>query len=397
MGTTGTTSGGTTGTTGSDSGAYYGDYESSGLGSTIVPSERVEIEMPSSFASKRERIAGVALRAVNKIASVMVNVLMKGQGGLKYVVDPSVVDAYRALGKTAFAGGIPQPCPCQACADNRGEWGLFPKPMVQGVYYQFVADHAGVFTPAQVITLEMATRRIFEEVRVPFSVVSIVHLVNKKKLKGRTARYARGMFNNWHIGYKDWNYGMLLLYAAHDGAIALVPGSGWPDSWVRLVADVETTLNHVLESQLVSMALAQHSHAGSPKAAAEAYARDMEEAGPLFQQNFPALLVRVVAALAIKARQYLEDKLSSIPDYLVPDPVKWPDTDVVRTPHTPFVFPSNKVAAKERKAVVASTIMPFASGSTKGKGKEGKIDIDLEDAIASIFGERHDSQEEERF
>merc|ERR1712065_10116 len=94
-------------------------------------------------------------------------------------------------GKTAFAGGIPQPCPCQACADNRGEWGLFPKPMVQGVYYQFVADHAGVFTPAQVITLEMATRRIFEEVRVPFSVVSIVHLVNKKKLKGRTARYAR--------------------------------------------------------------------------------------------------------------------------------------------------------------------------------------------------------------
>ena len=354
-------------------------------------------------------MAGVVGLAVERVRVTLVDVLMKAKGGLKYVVGPEVVDGCRAHARAvakrrrvkARRGGEAQPCPCTSCADARGEWGLFPKVAVQGLYYQFVSDHASVFSARQVVTMEMATRRTFERVRAPVAIVTMLELVNRRKMKKRVRRFAHGMFNTWRLGYKDWNYGVLVLYAVHDASIALVPGKAWSSAWTKLIADTEATLNHVLEMHVLADHAATLEYLGEPALQLAAYGKRLDEFGPPFNVEFLVFFARVLTALsnaiehALLGGEGKDDDASSDsgaqddrpgPSRLWPEEPKWRNEACAdRADGRRYVIGTAKQEARERQSVLEGTVMPFESGlaTKKPKGK-GTVDLEIERRIAEM-------------
>lgn len=347
-------------------------------------------EFPDDFDSASDRFEAVLLAAIDKIRTTLVDVAMLSKGGMKYAISPEAVLGYRSFRRSrrksrrTRSGGEPRPCPCQACVDARGGWGLFPPLPIQGVYYQMVVDHARVFGPRATVSLETRLRDVFDTVRAPIVLVTLLRVVNRDKLKGRFARYARGMFNNWRLGYKEWNHGILVVYSVHDHKVVVVPGEDWDSEMQTLAADIEVTLSTVVSHHNELRAELRAELPGQSEAQDARFDDAVTELGYPFNAYFPALLADTVASLAAYAKLALRNSGSTLssetscsdsdsdaarrpgPRSVWPRAPRWRPS-AIRPAHSGYRVPSSSRETAERESVIDRWIMPYSCGTASPK------------------------------
>src|ERR1051326_2898086 len=98
-----------------------------------------------------------------------------------------------------------------------------PKPAER----QLIVDAAGMRTAADAQSVQQVSGVLLTEKRVPIYVVTIDRLSGYGAGDWTIERYSGALFNNWGIGFPDYNYGVLLLISKGDRKARIELGAGW--------------------------------------------------------------------------------------------------------------------------------------------------------------------------
>ena len=88
----------------------------------------------------------------------------------------------------------------------------FPKRPAAG---NFIVDEAGIIKEEDKKLINETVQVLLKEKRIPIFVVTVNSLLEYNAIDG-IDQYSSALFNNWGIGYKDFNYGILLLVAKNE-------------------------------------------------------------------------------------------------------------------------------------------------------------------------------------
>lgn len=100
----------------------------------------------------------------------------------------------------------------------------FPARPAQG---QYIADEARLIAPDDAAAIRTLSAQVDQERRIPIVVVTIPSLAAMNARGASIERYAGALFDAWGIGYKDYNFGILLLISAQDRQLRIELGAGW--------------------------------------------------------------------------------------------------------------------------------------------------------------------------
>jgi uncharacterized protein len=91
----------------------------------------------------------------------------------------------------------------------------------------FICDEANLLSPGDAAKIKEICDKLLSEKKVPIIVVTIPSLAKYGAAGWDIMVYAQNLFNNWGIGYPEWNYGMLLLVSVGDRKARIELGRGW--------------------------------------------------------------------------------------------------------------------------------------------------------------------------
>ncbi|MFT3683382.1 MAG: TPM domain-containing protein [Phycisphaerales bacterium] len=105
----------------------------------------------------------------------------------------------------------------------------------------FIVDQAGLIATYDRDVIEARLQALLNEKRIP---VYIVTIPNVGQFAGGATvdSYARMLFDNWGIGSKDYNYGVLLLVSSGDRRARIELGADWGRSYDPFCADIMDNL-----------------------------------------------------------------------------------------------------------------------------------------------------------
>ena len=92
-------------------------------------------------------------------------------------------------------------------------------------------DRAGVLSPEAVARLETTLQSVRDETGVHVVLVTMKRLADHGGAGMRIDSYAKGLFNQWGIGDKTRNDGVLILVATDDREIRVALGAGYDAVW----------------------------------------------------------------------------------------------------------------------------------------------------------------------
>ena len=98
-----------------------------------------------------------------------------------------------------------------------------PKPAERG----FIVDEAGLLSPGDVAKIKEICDKLLTDKKVPIIVVTIPSMAKYGAAGWDIVTYAQNLFNNWGIGFKEWNYGILLVVSAGDRKARIELGREW--------------------------------------------------------------------------------------------------------------------------------------------------------------------------
>ncbi len=81
---------------------------------------------------------------------------------------------------------------------------------------EFILDEADLITPADEAVIREICDAARTETKVPILVVTIRSLNDYQAGHRSIERYAASLFNEWGVGFPDWNHGILLLISEGD-------------------------------------------------------------------------------------------------------------------------------------------------------------------------------------
>jgi len=94
----------------------------------------------------------------------------------------------------------------------------------------FIVDAASFINDKDAAEIKQICDKVLTEKGVPIIVVTIESMA-KYGAGGWDIRvYAQNLFNNWGIGYKKWNHGMLLLVSKGDRKARIELGADWANT-----------------------------------------------------------------------------------------------------------------------------------------------------------------------
>lgn len=94
-----------------------------------------------------------------------------------------------------------------------------------------VNDWAGVLSPEAVTRLETTLQAARDETGVHVVLVTMARLADHGGAGMRIDSYAKGLFNQWGVGDKARNDGVLILVATEDREIRVALGAGYDPVW----------------------------------------------------------------------------------------------------------------------------------------------------------------------
>jgi uncharacterized protein len=100
----------------------------------------------------------------------------------------------------------------------------FPTPPPEGI---FVVDEADLVSDDDETAINADCATLLEERRIPIIVVTIPSLDDYDAGGLSVDRYATRLFDEWGIGWSNWNYGMLLLVSKGDRGARIELGAEW--------------------------------------------------------------------------------------------------------------------------------------------------------------------------
>ncbi len=90
----------------------------------------------------------------------------------------------------------------------------------------FVTDEAHMISAEDKQAINLVAENLLKEQRIPLYVVTINSLLEYDSIDG-IANYAIELFNNWGIGYKTHNYGILLLISKNERKVRIEFGANY--------------------------------------------------------------------------------------------------------------------------------------------------------------------------
>lgn len=114
----------------------------------------------------------------------------------------------------------------------------YPPRPVPGV---FVVDEAGLLDADSVKAINQRAGVLLAEKKIPVYVVTVANVERYDPVHRATVdEYARALFDEWGIGFTDYNYGVLLLVSSGDRRARIELGAGWKrdyDPYCRQIMD----------------------------------------------------------------------------------------------------------------------------------------------------------------
>lgn len=114
----------------------------------------------------------------------------------------------------------------------------FPPRPLPGV---FVVDEAGLLDADSVKAINQRSGTLLAEKKIPVYVVTVANVERYDPVRRATVdEYAHALFDEWGIGFTDYNYGVLLLVSSGDRRARIELGAGWKreyDPYCRQIMD----------------------------------------------------------------------------------------------------------------------------------------------------------------
>jgi uncharacterized protein len=101
-----------------------------------------------------------------------------------------------------------------------------------------ICDEAGILSESDEAEIRSISDRLFTDTRVPIVVVTIQSLESHGARGRPIERYAKGLFDRWGIGLRDWNYGVLMLVSLGDRKVRIELGASWGRSLDSKAAEI---------------------------------------------------------------------------------------------------------------------------------------------------------------
>ncbi len=106
----------------------------------------------------------------------------------------------------------------------------------------FFVDDSGVIGSQEAIEIDRIAAELLKEEDVALIVVTISSLAAHNAAGWAIERYAKTLFDQWGIGKRSRNYGMLLLVSPLDRRARIELGAGWSRSHDRDAEEIMTSL-----------------------------------------------------------------------------------------------------------------------------------------------------------
>ncbi|VAX15039.1 hypothetical protein MNBD_NITROSPINAE04-1322 [hydrothermal vent metagenome] len=106
----------------------------------------------------------------------------------------------------------------------------------------FYVDKAGLINPKDGETINKMALDLLVKEKVPIYVVTINSLSEYEAAGYSIEGYTADLFDNWGVGFKDRNYGMLLLVSAQDRKARIALGGDYARTYDRQAVEVMNTL-----------------------------------------------------------------------------------------------------------------------------------------------------------
>ena len=94
-------------------------------------------------------------------------------------------------------------------------------------FEKFVVDRANFIGTEAEASINEISQSLLRQVKIPIFVVTITSLSKYDANSYSVEDYARNLFDHWGIGYKDHNYGILLLISKEDRKARIELGAEW--------------------------------------------------------------------------------------------------------------------------------------------------------------------------
>lgn len=92
---------------------------------------------------------------------------------------------------------------------------------------EFIVDQAGLIDAGDAATIRQICDSVLTDKAVPIIVVTIDSLSAYSAGHLSIEEYARSLFDDWGIGYQEWNHGILLLVSVGDRKARIELGADW--------------------------------------------------------------------------------------------------------------------------------------------------------------------------
>lgn len=94
-------------------------------------------------------------------------------------------------------------------------------------FEKFVVDQANFIGTEAEASINEVSQSLLRQVKIPIFVVTITSLAKYDANSYSLEEYARNLFDHWGIGYKEHNYGILLLISKEDREARIELGAEW--------------------------------------------------------------------------------------------------------------------------------------------------------------------------
>ena len=105
---------------------------------------------------------------------------------------------------------------------------------------EFILDEAGWITTEDASEIRQVCTALLDEKRVPIIVVTLRSIAEYSDADWPIERYAKALFDEWGIGFPEFNHGMLLLVSQGDRQARIELGAAWgheQDRYARQIMD----------------------------------------------------------------------------------------------------------------------------------------------------------------
>ncbi|MBL8990314.1 MAG: TPM domain-containing protein [Phycisphaerae bacterium] len=106
----------------------------------------------------------------------------------------------------------------------------------------YIVDEAGMVDPADAAAINAACAALHAEKQIPILVCTIASVADYGAWNVTVDKYAELVFNNWGIGTREYNFGILLLISKNDRKARIELGAGWKHDYDEFAAEVMNNL-----------------------------------------------------------------------------------------------------------------------------------------------------------